>query len=56
MFIRMKNKGEAPCEWQAERPEPGTVTMRVLKDWDFFTSIPPYGTIAPHDSMIIKVR
>lgn len=56
MFLRLKNKGEAPCEWHSERPEPGTVTMRVLKDWDFFTCIPDYGTIPPHDIMMVKVK
>lgn len=56
MFLRMENRGEAPCDWHSERPEPGTVTMRVLKDWDFFTCIPDYGTIPPHDMMMVKVK
>ncbi|CAM6101477.1 unnamed protein product [Calypogeia fissa] len=55
MFIRMENRGEAPCDWHSDRPEPGTVTMRVLKDWEFFTCIPNCGTIPPHDIMMVKV-
>ncbi|BFI31149.1 hydrocephalus-inducing protein [Marchantia polymorpha subsp. ruderalis] len=55
IYVRFENRGEAACEWKAERPEPGTVSMRVLRDWDYFTCHPDSGKIPPYDFVIVKV-